>query len=116
VGINDFDEIFLVDDEITTGNSMLNIIFEISKISNIKNFSILSILDWRTEENISKYKKMEEENNIKINLYSLISGTVSTNDNTIYEEDTLENEKSEKNDYIDLSNIFEKINLNTVHR
>lgn len=73
---NKFDQIFLVDDEITTGKSMLNIIKEINQVSNIKDFSIFSLLDWRNNENKKQYEELQKKLNICINNYSLISGTI----------------------------------------
>lgn len=71
-----FDQVFLVDDEITTGKSMLNIITAIKNVSNINDFSIFSLLDWRNNENKEQYEELQEELNVSIHNYSLISGTI----------------------------------------
>lgn len=57
-----FNQVFLVDDEITTGKSMLNIITAIKNVSNINDFSIFSLLDWR------KFVKKQKKHYLKINL------------------------------------------------
>ena len=52
-----FDEIILVDDEITTGNSLLNLIEKIHELSNISTYRVLTILDWRDEKCKERWKK-----------------------------------------------------------
>ncbi|MFQ9925355.1 MAG: phosphoribosyltransferase domain-containing protein [Anaerobutyricum soehngenii] len=71
-----FNQVFLVDDEITTGKSMLNIITAIKNVSNINDFSIFSLLDWRNKENKKQYEELQEKLNISIHNYSLIAGTI----------------------------------------
>jgi hypothetical protein len=67
----------LVDDEITTGKTTLNIIESIQRKYPRKEYSILSLLDWRKEEDVERFKRFEAEWGIKINCYSLLKGTVS---------------------------------------
>ena len=76
IHLSDFEKIVLVDDEITTGNSLLNLMREIAKRSNVKEYNIMTILDWRNDEQIQKFKDFEKEYNVKINVYSIISGVV----------------------------------------
>lgn len=76
VHLSDFHKIVLVDDEITTGNSLLNLMREISKRSDVKEYNIMTILDWRNDEQIQKFYDFEKEHNVKINVYSVISGSV----------------------------------------
>ena len=78
------DRIIIVDDEITTGNSMLNIIRELIKSTNIKKYTVLSILDLRNIEYRKIYKKFIEKNNIEIEVKSLISGEIVIEDNKVY--------------------------------
>ena len=85
---NDFDEIILVDDEITTGNSMLNLIKEISEMCNVKHFNVLTILDWRSEAQINKYKDFCTKENLVINVYSVLSGNIENKDQTVYQDET----------------------------
>lgn len=113
IDINDYDEIYLVDDEITTGKSMLNIIVQLSKVSSIKKFSIFSILDWRSEENIKCYNKIEEEYGVTINVYSLISGDVTYDDNTVYTDKIEVTSIDSAKDFVVAPNVFEKVSLDT---
>jgi hypothetical protein len=69
-------EIILVDDELTTGKTALNIIESIHSNFPRRNYTIVSILDWRSEENRNRFQQLEQELNIKINVVSLVTGTV----------------------------------------
>lgn len=69
-------EIILVDDELTTGKTALNIIESIHRNFPRRNYTIVSILDWRSEENRNRFQQLEQELNIKINVVSLVTGTV----------------------------------------
>ena len=113
---NNYDEIILVDDEITTGKTMINLIHEITKISTVKKFSVLSILDWRTSEYLDMYEKYLKENpDISINVYSVMSGYVSSDDTTVY-TDTVEVETIvNKTDAIKELNILDRVELNTTY-
>lgn len=78
--------IILVDDEITTGKSMLNIIRELKAISDVKEYIILSLLDWRNSDYKELYEKFMKEENIKINVLSLISGTIESNNKEVFKD------------------------------
>ena len=85
--LNDENEVVLVDDEITTGKTALNIIRTIkSKYPLKKVFSVVSILDWRTAEHRDKYRQLEKELDIKIHTVSLIDGVVSVTGEPTLEE------------------------------
>lgn len=68
------EEIILVDDEITTGNTCMNLIKKINEIYPKKRYTICSILNWMDEICINKYKKLEEQLNIKIEFVYLFRG------------------------------------------
>lgn len=89
--LEDFEKVILVDDEITTGNSLLNLIIELSKKSSIREFNIMTILDWRSDTQKQKFIDFEEVNNVKINVYSLLEGNFSEEDSLI-----LNNKNSEE--------------------
>lgn len=82
--IKEADRIILVDDEITTGKSMRNLIRELTGITDVKKYVILSILDWRNSENIENMDKLKEELGVDIEVLSLVSGFASTDDTTVY--------------------------------
>lgn len=85
-----FDQIILVDDEITTGNSMLNLIKALVKFTNIKNFTILSILDWRNNDQKSEFHRIKRKLKIDIATYALISGQIhsETNETFLIDKET----------------------------
>ncbi|MBU3191777.1 phosphoribosyltransferase family protein [Clostridium bowmanii] len=66
---NDFEDIVLIDDELTTGKSALNLI----KCLPGKSFGILSILDWR---DAISYKMFQDEKNIDVRVCSLLKGDI----------------------------------------
>ena len=68
--------ICLVDDEITTGNTALNIIASIQKRFPRKEYTILSLLDWRSEEDQQRLKEFEKLHDVRITTYALLTGTI----------------------------------------
>ena len=66
---SDFEDIVLIDDELTTGKSALNLI----KCLPGKSFGILSILDWRDEKS---YKMFRDEKDIAVRVCSLLKGDI----------------------------------------
>jgi hypothetical protein len=64
-----FEDIVLIDDELTTGKSALNLI----RCLPAKSFGILSILDWRDTDS---YKMFQEEKNIDVRVCSLLKGDI----------------------------------------
>lgn len=66
---NKFDDIVLIDDELTTGKSALNLI----RCLPGKYFGILSILDWRNADNIKMFK---DETSIDVKVCSLLKGDI----------------------------------------
>lgn len=70
-------EIILVDDELTTGKTALNIIRSIHEVFPRKEYTVVSILDWRSAENVSRFSELEKELGITIHVVNLVKGTVS---------------------------------------
>ena len=75
--------IVLVDDEITTGNTVLNIIKDLHSKFPRKNYMIASLLDWRTPEDEQRYVDLENQLGITITSLSLIKGIIQVEGNTI---------------------------------
>lgn len=69
-------EIILVDDELTTGKTALNIIRSIQSRFPRKAYSVVSILDWRSEEDKQEFKNLEHLLGITIHVVSLLAGKV----------------------------------------
>lgn len=74
--INNNKEIILVDDEITTGKTALNIIQSIHSYYPRREYTVVSILDWRSQENKDNFEQLENKLGIKIHVVSLVSGQV----------------------------------------
>lgn len=70
------ERIVLIDDEITTGKTALNLMKEINKHLGVKKFTVLSLLDWRTKEWIDYQKQFCIDNDIEVDILSLISGEI----------------------------------------
>jgi hypothetical protein len=73
-------EIILVDDEMTTGKTAINIIQSIHSQFPRKDYTVVSILDWRSEENKQQFSQLERTLGININIVSLMSGKVDVNE------------------------------------
>lgn len=81
ISLDDYDEIVLVDDELTTGKTMLNLIERISSITSKPCFTILSILDWRDENWKRRFLEVSENIKRPIRIFSILSGEIKTNEN-----------------------------------
>nr|WP_088326874.1 phosphoribosyltransferase family protein [Bacillus cereus] len=68
--------IVLVDDEMTTGKTALNIIRSIQQQFPREEYTIASLLDWRSNTNRRQFKQLEEELQIKIHVISLLEGRI----------------------------------------
>ncbi len=103
--------IILIDDEITTGKTALNIIEDIEKKYPRKKYILVSLLDWRSEEDKDRFKRKEKELGISITPISLISGTIEVEGSSI-EENRMENKqnntdfKNSSIEYINLEAFF----------
>ncbi|WP_407271248.1 phosphoribosyltransferase family protein [Radiobacillus sp. PE A8.2] len=105
--------VILVDDEITTGKTALNIIKDIHSKFPREEYVILSILDWRLEEHEEQFRKVEKELNITISTVSILSGNITftgkTLDESLYDYQTPEYQQTVMVEHIDLSDIFTAI-------
>lgn len=69
--------IVLIDDELTTGNTILNIVREIYNKYQIRRFLVLTILDWRSAENRDRFTALEQELGVCVRVVSLVSGEIA---------------------------------------
>ncbi|MDR6998167.1 phosphoribosyltransferase family protein [Neobacillus niacini] len=110
-------EIILVDDEMTTGKTALNIIQSIHSQFPRKNYTVVSILDWRSDEHIMKFSQMEKELGISIQTVSLLSGKVQVKQvQEIHEknkENNRENPFPSSKEFIQLGSFFSNSNYQT---
>ncbi|WP_400241860.1 phosphoribosyltransferase family protein [Niallia sp. JL1B1071] len=68
-------EIILVDDELTTGKTAINIIRDIHRKYPREKYTVVSILDWRSKEWQLEMKSLERELQIIIQVVSLLKGS-----------------------------------------
>ncbi|ARE89209.1 phosphoribosyltransferase family protein [Clostridium formicaceticum] len=68
--------VVLIDDEITTGKTALNFITAIQKKYPRKDYVVVSLLDWRSEEDQQRFRLLESKLGIRIQTVSLISGRI----------------------------------------
>ena len=71
---NRFEDIVLVDDEITTGHTALHLIEALYAQSKNKHFYVVSLLDWRSQSQIKEAEALAEKLGISITFVSLIQG------------------------------------------
>lgn len=70
--------IVLIDDELTTGNTILNIVREIYSRYHILRYLVLTILDWRSKESRDRFTALEQELGICIRVVSLVAGEIAS--------------------------------------
>lgn len=68
--------IVLVDDELTTGNTNLNIIKEINSSYPRDKYIVISYLNWMNDEELERYRIFEKEHNISIEIVYLVKGKI----------------------------------------
>lgn len=89
--LNNNREIILVDDELTTGKTAINIIRDIQSKYPRSKYTIVTILDWRSEASIKEMSVLEKELQINIQTVYLLKGKFTVSSNNI----NLVNEKEE---------------------
>jgi hypothetical protein len=73
--LNNLENIVLIDDEVSTGNTSINFIKELhKKYPNVKNFNVISILNCMNEKQNKMINDFVKENQIFINFISLVEG------------------------------------------
>ena len=82
--------IVLVDDEISTGRSMLNIIEQLYKAYGIRSFHILSYLDWRNKDSLKLYDAFQSQNDLSISVHSLVKGEIGVIENGALSQETIQ--------------------------
>lgn len=116
VDFHDFKRITLVDDEITTGKTLLNLIEKIESISHMEEYDIMTILDWRDSGRRKAFEDFEKEHDVKINVYSAIEGEIDDVPFTTYTNGVIHDVTT---NYIYDSSYsigaFERVCVNTIY-
>ncbi|TFE22831.1 phosphoribosyltransferase family protein [Cohnella luojiensis] len=106
--------IVLVDDEITTGNTSLNIIKELHHSFGHRDFVVASLLDWRSTADRDRFAQLETERDIRIRCLSLLEGFITVNGAPL--EESLQHSPSVTTDNVtfrtyDVSRFFEHLDI-----
>lgn len=72
--LEEAETIVLIDDEISTGNTLLNLVCALDDQFPGKNYASLSILDWRNRSQKEKLEEMANGRNISLKVLSLMAG------------------------------------------
>lgn len=102
------EEIILVDDEITTANTCINLIKKIHKLYPKEKYTICSILNWVGDENLERVRNLEKELNSSIEFVYLFKGEFEFELNEIKLGDTkIKNDRSkeDKNENLQINYI-----------
>ncbi|MBP2000841.1 hypothetical protein J2Z69_001872 [Paenibacillus shirakamiensis] len=75
--------VVLIDDEITTGRTALNIIQDLHQKYPRNQYVIASLLDWRSDQDILRFHEVEQQLGITISTLSLIQGSISVSGSPI---------------------------------
>lgn len=111
--------IVLVDDEVTTGRTNINIIRDLHAKYPRHSYTILSILDWRMEEHEKAMSQLEEELGIHITSLSLLKGQMifrgKTLDEPAYSYEIAEQEKQPSLSFHSLQPFFKQVPYSLSH-
>ena len=85
----DATQIVLVDDEMSTGKTNLNIIAELTaRYPHITRYTVVSILDWRNESERAAYEAFAKQHQITLNVVTLMAGEMAV-DGAFYDEEVV---------------------------
>jgi hypothetical protein len=109
-------EIILVDDEITTGKTALNIIQSIHAAYPRDRYTIVSVLDWRSKENNQAFIDLENQLGITISVVSLMAGKVTVKQSSEIEKKMEKGFSRKPNvqvEFLSLSPFFSSASFNS---
>lgn len=102
------EEVVLVDDEVTTANTCINLIKKIHKLYPKERYTICSILNWVEGENLKRIKQLEKDLNCSIEFVYLFKGEFEFKLNDLNIDDNkIKNDKffEDKNENIQINYI-----------
>lgn len=74
--LNNISHIVLIDDEITTGKTCLNLINALNDIYPGKRYTVLTLLDWRAENHEKDYENFYLQHGLSVSVLSLLRGDI----------------------------------------
>ncbi len=102
--------IIIVEDEITTGNTMINLINKISKFSNAKKISIVTILNFSNNKFTKRLKKVANKLNIEIEVHEILKGKLK------YEKLNKKTIELIENDFNNMDEITETTSIKSIDK
>ncbi|WP_260858031.1 phosphoribosyltransferase domain-containing protein [Bacillus sp. FJAT-22090] len=87
--LTEADTIVLVDDEITSGLTASNLIMALNKSFPGKRYKILSILDWRNDEQQNDFDQLMKAHDIAAEVIAILSGQFSLVNDAMIEENEI---------------------------
>ncbi len=91
VEISAAQRVIIVDDEITTGNTLLNFMKTIKSAYGISEFYVLTYLDWRDDEGMRIFEAFKQSENVEITVISLLKGEIDQFEEGKLETDHIRN-------------------------
>ena len=107
----------LVDDEMTTGKTALNIIRDMQMKYPRSTYFVASLLDWRTEQDEAAYAALEAELGITIKPLCLLKGSISVEGSvelTPSDTDMLEGRAEAQVNIVHMDDVFSSIEAHSV--
>ncbi|RKP48835.1 phosphoribosyltransferase [Cohnella endophytica] len=103
-------KVVLVDDEITTGRTSLNIIKELHEAFGHRDFVVASLLDWRSAEDRESFAALEQELGIGIRCLALVEGVIEVKGSPVAEKAAVNSAPDVTDDFVirklDVSRLF----------
>lgn len=81
IQINNYDYVLFVDDELSTGNTILNFMKALKDIKSTVKFGVASICNWQSKDNIEIFKSKG------IDRFSLLSGEIKDENAKMFDKD-----------------------------
>jgi len=97
------DPIVLIDDEMTTGNTTINIIKSIQEKFPRKDYYVVSLLDWRSKQDLERFDELMELYDIHIQSISLMKGSIEVQGSPVTEAEDSWDQPISNNDKVNVS-------------
>lgn len=113
--LRDVKHIVLIDDEITTGNTCLHLIRALNQRYSGKQYTVLSLMDWRNPEDEQRYTEAQDELGVSIKNLSLIRGRLDQFTYPTFHNDQKLKEGSAMYQVLRLEDFLPKVNVKLMH-
>ena len=104
--LENIQRVILIDDELTTGKTFLNLIKAIKSKINVNNFTVITLLDFRNKEWLNYCNDFINQNNLSIDVLSLIKAEVTQTKGFDIKELDIKEEKIETNKEVEVISCY----------